>query len=123
MKDPETYLTSRGITLHDPVDAAQPARLDSLHRARVNYEFYFFASDKARARFAKDPVGTCGLLTDPVSRVRFRPTPTSPHAEYAGIPFYFESPATRQAFAAMPDSFLLPRLNMQALAPKASPVK
>ena len=123
MKDPETYLTSRGITLQDPVDAAQPARIDSLHGARVNYEFYFFATEKERARFAKDPVGTCGLLTDPVSRVRFRPTPTSPHATHAGIRFYFDSPANLQAFAAMPDSFLVPRLRMQALAPKVTPAK
>ena len=123
MKDPETYLTARGVALASHAGGTKPARIDAAHRVRLNYEFFYFADDKERARFAKDPVATCGLLTDPVRRTRFHPTPASPHAEHAGIQFYFESTATLKAFAAMPDSFLLPRLRMQTLMPPAAPAK
>ena len=122
MRDPETYLTARGIALLDHLDAKKSAQVDSLHRVRLNYEFYFFADEEERAGFVRDPIAACGLLTDPVSRTRFRPTPQSPRTEHAGIPFYFESAANLHAFAAMPDSFLLPRPRMQPLAP-APPAK
>lgn len=105
MKDPETFLTSRGIEVMCLLNPGRPAVLDAEHRAALNHEIYYFSDLEARKRFMKDPLWYCGLLTDPVSRVRFRPTKKSPHTEYNGRPFYFATDSTLAAFRAMPDSF------------------
>ena len=112
MQDPQTYLVSRGIKLSSFFDASRPAKVDSLHQERVNWEFYFFADEAERARFAKAPAQNCGLVTDPVSRKRFKPKSKSPHAQHEGTPFYFESDENLKLFAAMPDSFEVPPRRM-----------
>ena len=115
MKDPSPFLTARGIALRSWFDPAKPAHLDSLHCARVNWEFYYFADRAERQRFAAAPASFCSLVTDPVSRKRFRPKPKSPHMQHTGVPFYFESAQNLKDFAAMPDSFATPRYRMRDL--------
>src|SRR5207247_5333692 len=78
----------------------------------VNHEIYLFSSEGARERFLKDPLGWCGLLTDPVSGERFRPSAASNRVEYEGRPYYFTSGATRAAFEKAPASFANPKRQM-----------
>jgi len=61
------------------------------------------------AKFQHDPLRYCGLLTDPVSHARFRPTRRSPRLDYSARPYYFMAESTFAAFKAMPDSFALRR--------------
>lgn len=115
MQDPEVYLKARGIELASWIDEKRPAVLDASHRARVNHELFFFADEVELKRFKKNPLKHCGVVTDPVNRKRFRPTPSSPRLEYQEQPFYFESEATLEQFAAMPDSFATPRFKMKKM--------
>lgn len=115
MQDPETYLLAREIPVHSYFDVTRDAILDAEHRARVNYELYFFADAAERQRFLEDPRRHCGLVTDPVTHARFRPDPVSPRIDHAGQPFFFESDASRMVFASMPDSFALPRFTMPTM--------
>ena len=103
------YLQQAGLELPCAVEPQQHALLDAKLRAFVNHEVYFFSNQRARRRFLKDPPRYCGLLTDPVSRRRFKPAPGSPHLEYQERWFYFSSDSTRTAFQAAPDSFALRR--------------
>lgn len=112
MKDPETYLVARGVALQDFFDPARTALLDSKYRTQVNWEFYFFADAKELSRFQADPGRHCGTVTDPVSRMRFRPAAASTRTEHAGHPYFFESEANLALFAATPDSFAVPRPRM-----------
>lgn len=105
MQDPEPFLQQMGAELRDPVDPKKKAVLDAGLRAYVNHEVYFFADRKTLARFRKDPLKYCGVVTDPVNRVRFRPTKRSPKREYMMQPYYFTADSTLAAFDAAPDSF------------------
>jgi YHS domain-containing protein len=115
------YLAALGIELPCAMDASRRAILDAEHRAFVNWETYFFADETSRAAFVSDPLRWCGLVTDPISRERFRPTADSPRLEHGGRPYFFTSAATRDQFAAMPEMYALPKPQMlpQAGAPDA----
>ncbi len=71
----------------------------------VNHELFVFADASTRERFRKDPLRYCGILTDPVSKVRFRPTARAPRTEYDGRLYFFTEPGTLARFTAHPDSF------------------
>lgn len=83
------------------------AQLDPAYRAHINHEIYFFSTQDAKRAFHRDPLRYCGWLTDPVSRVRFRPADGRSRFVYRGRPFYFATDSTRLAFKAMPDSFAI----------------
>ena len=97
------------------MDTTKLAVLDESHRVFVNYESFFFADDAERKRFLDDPVTWCGWLTDPVTLLRFRPDKGARAVERAGRLFYFSSDSTRAAFAAQPDSFVIPRTAMMPM--------
>jgi YHS domain-containing protein len=103
------YLTWSALSFPCPVDPSQKAILSPQFRSFVNYEVYFFSSTSAMKKFNKSPLKYCGVLTDPVSRVRFQPTGKSPHWDYMDRPYYFASDSTLMAFRAMPDSFAVRR--------------
>ena len=103
------FLSMRQIEIPCLVNPGRAAVLDVDHRAFINYEIYFFSDLEARKRFTKDPLWYCGLLTDPVNRLRFRPSKKSPHTEFNGRPYYFDSDSTLAVFRAMPDSFAVRR--------------
>ena len=112
MEDPEPYLEARGVELTSFFDPTRPAVVDPDHRARVNYELYYFADQKERDRFEADPLAYCGPLTDPVTHRRFTPRRNAPRTDHNGQLFVFESSVSQGVFAAMPDSFALPRFKM-----------
>ena len=107
MKDPDTFLKVRHVAVPCIIHPDRLALLDPEHRAMINYEIFYFSDEESVERFEKDPLWYCGLLTDPVSRTRFRPTKESPHWEYNGRPYFFTSDSTLAAFRTMPDSFAL----------------
>jgi YHS domain-containing protein len=86
--------------------------LDAAHRSRINFENYYFADLKDKPRFDAHPEKYADLLTDPVSRARFRPHANSPRLEHGGNPWFFESDSTRALFAAEPDSFPITKARM-----------
>jgi YHS domain-containing protein len=82
-----------------------PAVLDPEHRTFVNYEIYYFANAASKAKFEKNRLKHCGLVTDPIIRTRFRPIASSPVTEYMGRTYYFLTPGNLEVFGAAPDSF------------------
>ena len=113
MKDPQTYLRQLAISLPCPVHPDKEAVLDPKHRAFVNHEGYFFSSEEALALFIKDPLPYCGLLTDPVSQVRFQATKSSPRFEYKGRPYYFTTAASLATFKSAPEMYATPKRVMK----------
>ena len=121
MQDPEIYLGEIGVPVNDLFDPSRPARVDVFHRSRVNYETYFFADTAGKARFDADPIAHAGVVTDPVSRQRFRPLPSSPRLLHDGRPYVFFSEESRAAFVAMPDMYAELNAKMLPAAPGTEP--
>lgn len=78
------------------------AGVDADHYVVVNWEVFFFSTPALKARFAANPIEHCGLLTDPVSKMRFHPTPQSPQVDYNGRPYFFSSDSTAAVFRSDP---------------------
>lgn len=112
MQDVPEFVRRTGLAFQDYLDARRPAVIDAQHCVRLNYEAYFFADAWERERFLSDPVAYCGLLTDPVSRVRFRPVPDSPRSVHAGVTYYFQDAANRVYFESDPEVLRLPGWKM-----------
>jgi YHS domain-containing protein len=104
-QNPERYLREMKVSLRCPVRPARRAVFDSSLRMRVNQDIFFFSSTSAMKTFRKDPLRWCGILTDPVSRERFRPTPQSPHVTFRGREYYFAADTTLVRFQAQPERF------------------
>jgi len=99
------------ITLPDPVEPSRTARYTPALGVFLNQEAYYFSSAGTKRRFLANPLRYAGLLTDPVTQVRFRPGARSPRAAYQGRTYYFASVDTRREFFAAPDSFSVRREN------------
>lgn len=112
MQDVPQFLARRGLALASYLDPRRAAVLDAEHCVRINWESFFFADLWERERFLDDVVAYCGLLTDPVSRRRFRPTLESPRFSHAGVRYFFESVDTRELFESEPDKYRLPGWKM-----------
>ncbi len=112
VQGPETYLTALGTELSCALRDGEAAVLDAAHRSYVNYEIFFFSEEAARAEFERDPARHCGVLTDPVSRQRFRPSQSSPRLEHEGRPYFFFTEETKIEFAAKPEMYALPDYKM-----------
>lgn len=112
MQDVPEFVRRKGLAFQDYLDQRRPAVIDAAHCVRLNYEAFFFADAWERERFLSDPVAYCGLLTDPVSRSRFRPAEDSPRLEHAGVTYYFESAGNRARFEDDPETFSLPGWKM-----------
>ena len=95
-----------------PVNPERPARIEEALLRQVNWEAVYFSDPYALTRFDAEPLAYAAILTDPVTRQRFRPGSGAPAMEYGGRRWYFLSDSTRAAFAAMPDSFVTVRLPM-----------
>ena len=96
-------------SLFDPVDTTRVASLSPDLRAKVNGEIYRFARGLTRARFRRHPVRWCGILRDPVTGVRFIPTPGSPRFDLADSPYFFVSDSSRRAFQSDTTRFAIHR--------------
>lgn len=112
MQDPEVYLNEIGVTFPCAVDPKRPAIIDAAHRALVNHEVYFFGSDEAKRTFLANPRKWCGLVTDPVTRERFRPGKSAPTTTYAGRLYFFQSADSLATFQAMPEKYKDPTRTM-----------
>jgi YHS domain-containing protein len=112
VQDVPAWVARKGLAFEDYLDARKSAVIDAEHCVRLNWEAYFFADLWERERFLSDPVLYCGLLTDPISRRRFRPTRESPRSLHAGVTWYFESEENRVLFESDPETFRLPGWKM-----------
>lgn len=104
-RDPERYLKDFKVELADPVEPDHKAVLDSTTRTYLGQDVFFFADEGSRKKFLKHPLKFCGIIGDPVSNARFQPTKESPHTEYQGRQYYFQSDSTLHAFQIAPDRF------------------
>ncbi len=84
-------MRSCGLSFNDYFDERRPALIDAEHCVRMNWEAFFFADAWERERLRSDPLLYCGLLTDPISRQRFRPNAGSPRALHEGVTYFFEN--------------------------------
>ena len=100
------------------MSAHKQAVIDAGHRSFVNHEIFYFSGTEEKVRFDSDPPAYCGILSDPVSRQRFRPARSSGRIDHAGRTFFFVSDSTFALFRAMPDSFATPRFGMRPMADK-----
>ncbi|MCP3918975.1 MAG: hypothetical protein GY711_25805 [bacterium] len=112
MQDVPAMVSRIDLEFRDYLDSRIAAVTDAEHCVRLNYETYFFGNLWTRERFLSDPVLYCGLLTDPVTRQRFRPNERSPRARHEDVTYYFETKAGRDEFKAGPESFRLPGWSM-----------
>jgi YHS domain-containing protein len=112
LQDVPAFVARSGLVFQDYLDARKPAILDAAHCARLNFEAYFFGDPWEKERFLSDPLVYCGLLTDPISRRRFRPRPDSPRTRHGEVTYYFESQANREIFEEDPEAFRLPGWKM-----------
>ncbi len=108
MQDPQIQLQQLGITLPDLLDPGKSAVLDAAHRSFVNYETFFFADEADKRRFDADPTGTCGVLTDPVTKQRFRPGSDVPRGEFDGRTYFFLTAENKATFDKSPGTFARP---------------
>jgi len=112
VQDVAEFVRRKGLALNDYFDPSRSAVIDDEHLARINYESFFFADTEARAVFLEDPIRYCGLVTDPVTKRRFRPRPTSPRADFDDVLYLFESGKSQTAFEQMPQDFVRPGYRM-----------
>jgi len=108
VQDPQVQIGELGIEIPDLVDPSRKAVLDPAHRSFVNYETYFFADEADKKRFDADPTGSCGALTDPISKRRFRPASDAPRADVDGRIYLFLSEEDRSKFLASPEAYARP---------------
>ena len=104
-----------GLAVACAMDETRMAIVDREHRVSINWETFFFADADNMARFNADPTRYCDRVTDPVTQVRFQPTPRSPRFDYKGRTFYFTSDSTRTVFKTMPDSLAVPHFAMRSM--------
>lgn len=112
MQDVPYFLQRKNLEFRGYLDPTRPALMDSAHVVRVNYETYLFADTFGRETFRADPVRYCGLVTDPVSRARFRPEPDAPRTTHERVLYVFESAANLETFESEPDLYRLPGFAM-----------
>jgi len=115
VQDPQIQLQELGIAVPDLVDPTRPALLDSAHRSFVNYETYFFADEADKRRFDADPSASCGILTDPVTKQRFRPGSDSPRGTFRDRTYFFLSAANKAKFDESPETYARPNYDMIAV--------
>lgn len=108
MQDVPYFLQRKKLEFQGYIDPTRPALMDSAHVMRVNYETYLFADTFGRETFRADPVRYCGLVTDPVSRVRFRPAPDAPRTTHERVLYLFQDAANLETFESDPDLYRLP---------------
>ena len=108
VQDPQIQLAELGIKVQDFMDPKRDAVLDPAHRTFVNYETYFFADEADKRRFDAGPTASCGVLTDPVSKRRFRPASDAPRLQHDGRIYLFIDDASKATFESAPDAFARP---------------
>lgn len=108
MQDAPGYLRRKELTFACYLDPTKSAVIDDDHVVRLNYETYLFATSHARQLFLDDVVRFCGLVTDPVTKRRFRPGDASPRARHEKVVYLFESADSYERFLMEPEAYRLP---------------
>lgn len=103
--DAEWALIHFQRALWDPVDPRGLGSLKAELQFRINGEVYRFANQRTLAQFVKAPTLWCGVIRDPVSAHRFRPSTRSPEYYWRDGPYLFESDWTRAQFVADPKRY------------------
>lgn len=104
-KDPERYLRERRIQVPDLVRKGRWAVIDSTMRVAIGYDLFYFSDAAARDAFRKNPLRYAKALTDPVSQHRFKPDWRSPHLDYRGRRYWFETQLSFREFRAIPQTY------------------
>lgn len=112
MQDPERYLAAIGVGVKCMMEPEREAILDAAHRTSVGFETYFFSTDEAKQTFDGDIPAYCGILTDPVTKTRFRPIRNSPRTRYGDRLYLFAADSCKMAFDQMPEMYALPDHSM-----------
>lgn len=112
MQDVPGFARQNGLDFRDYLDERFEAVLDAEHCVRINYEAFLFGDAWSRERFLADPTDFCGLLTDPVTKRRFRPARGAESLRHEDVAYYFESEASRALFEAEPTRYRLPGWKM-----------
>lgn len=112
MQDPSLYLNEIGVDLACCVDTVRPAIISDSYRVMLGFESFFFADSAAMLAFLSDIPRYCGVLTDPVTKDRFRPDENSPWLDYNGQTYLFASASSHSMFEAMPAMYYLPNYSM-----------
>ncbi len=107
------YAERKGLELSCFFEPSQVVEAKGVPFLRLNYEGFFFCKPEEKQLFEGDPLRYCGLLTDPVSKLRFRPDESSPRQEHEGITYYFEGPRTARIFSEAPEDHMLPGYEME----------
>ena len=112
MQDFPVFVERKELSFRGHLDSRKQAIIDAEHCVRLNYEGFFFANLWNREQFVSDPILYCGILTDPVSKRRFRPNLDSPSTRHEEVTYYFENPEQLESFKAQPASYVLPGWKM-----------
>ena len=115
VQGPEQPILEQNLELASAVDPSRPAVIDRDHRVFVHYEIYYFADSDLKATFLDDPTAYTGLLTDPVSLLRFQPDGGSPRREHAERIYFFPDEDAARRFDADPDRFAVPIYKMMRM--------
>ena len=118
MQDVPAYAARAGLQFECYYDM-EPAVLDADHTVRIGYEAYVFCSAEHRARFEDNLVTHCGLVTDPVTKERFRPGDDSPLAFHDDTVFLFQNIDSAETFLEAPETYVKPGWKMKKM-PKTS---
>ncbi len=121
MQDVCSLIRRQGLRFQCYLDPRREAVLDAEHSVRLNWETYLFCDQWERERFLADPVLYCGLLTDPVSRSRFRPQANAPRVVDEGVAYYFATPAHAAHFQADPKRYRTPMWKMPGVESTSHP--
>ena len=105
MKDPGRYLQIQELEFACAVEPGKKAQIIPAMRERVNHEFFYFSSSKAKDTFQKNPVAYVGKLTDPVTHERFEPDADSPKLVFEGRRYFFSSNESREKFLEKPENY------------------
>jgi YHS domain-containing protein len=115
VQDPLPNIIKHNLNFQCAVNKDQSAKVEESTMRQVNWEIYLFNDSLAANEFDSDPVKYCGILTDPVSRQRFRPGYDSPTSDFEGHRFYFWTADSKQKFEMMPAFYSAPNIRMEEL--------
>ena len=115
MQGPSPFIQRFNVTIPCAVDPEESALLTADFSSRINYELYFFSNRDNKKEFSENPLKYCGILTDPVSKKRFRPGTSSPTLVNDGVKFVFYSEDTMNEFKKNPIFYRLPKYDMDKL--------
>jgi YHS domain-containing protein len=110
VQGPEIWLNNLGVEIACVVDPSASALLDEDHRVFVHYEAYYLSRSDALNAFGKAPWRYTGMVTDPVSKIRFQPDGQTVSSVTYGRLFYFTSNEQKKIFEASPNKYSTPEV-------------